>query len=108
MTFLKNIVEETIKDTDSFNYQYQKSCKNLLNQQLVLNFGDKFLSSFIDIFNAYYTDEKIVKQIYVEKSVKEDQLLDFLEIIKCVYDIYTQITAFGESADHFKSTLADH
>ena len=43
MTFLKNIVEETIKDTDSFSYQYKKSCKNLINHQLVLNFGAKFL-----------------------------------------------------------------
>ena len=40
--------------------------------------------------------------------MKEDDLLDFLEIIKCVYDIYTQITAFGESADHFKTILADY
>jgi hypothetical protein len=35
-------------------------------------------------------------------------LLDFLEIIKCVFDIFTQITAFGDSADYFKSILSDY
>ena len=79
----------------------------MIDEKIYLNFANVYLANLIDIFNAYYTDEKIVKNIYVDKSLSENDLLDFLETIKCIYDIFTQITAFGESADHFKGILSD-
>ena len=56
LTYIKNIVEDTIKDRDNFEDQYKKSCKNLIDHKVFLNFASKFLVNYIDIFNAYYTD----------------------------------------------------
>ena len=80
----------------------------------------------IDVFTAYYTDEQVIKEIYVnqdeEKQFSEADILDILEGITTVTQLLIVITAYGEgnakaatdkegklvsSADHFKILYAN-
>lgn len=126
LQFIKNIFDGITKETDHFSETYENDFREIISNDVAICFAQNVLCTMIDVFTAYYTNEQVVKEIYViqdeEKQFSEADILDILEGITTVTQLLILITAYGEgnakeatdkegklvsSADHFKIMFAN-
>ena len=76
--FLKSTAEDSQKGEDSSS--------SVLSMQTCQCLISTFLTPLVSIFSAYYSDEKVIREIYLsteesESAIREADLRDFLEVI---------------------------
>ena len=100
-SFLKSTVEEAQKNPSAPTVSME-TCECLMQT---------FLNPLVMVFSAYYTEEKVLQEIYMgpedeANAIREVDLLDFLELIQQFMEILIRVTAFGDNAPKVREFIA--
>ena len=55
-----------MKDRDNFREKYDNDLRGIISDQVALMFADVFLVPYIDLFSAYFAENKVIREIYIE------------------------------------------